>query len=293
VACGGGDGGDPDANTLVNHGFATPTVTMTAHQKSGTTWTDVGPADWSCLNTATDDVPAEVPTTVSGIAYGRNTDMEPVEGATLTAYAGTDFGTELDSTTTSEEDGEEGAWEVGLPAGRTRVAYKTVLEGYVDTYLINQYYEPDATTAEEDIEPVSDDTAETLLALINLVRDADTGILAGAIRDCEGHEVAGAIATVSATQGTPDHIQDAETFYFSAGAAKSLPVIQDSQHETNKDGLFMVVELPVSGLVYFQVWGFRDDQDPASDELTLIAELGAPVFANSIVTASLEARRTE
>ena len=40
-----------------------------------------------------------------------------------------------------------------------------------------------------------------------------------------------------------------------------------------------------------EVWGFLPDQDPASDELTLIAELGTPVIGDTVISASMEALR--
>ena len=64
------------------------------------------------------------------------------------------------------------------------------------------------------------------------------------------------------------------------------------QTYTNEDGLFMVIELPPSDEpLFLQVWGFLPEQDPRSDELTLIAELGVPVIGDTVISASMEARR--
>jgi hypothetical protein len=53
-----------------------------------------------------------------------------------------------------------------------------------------------------------------------------------------------------------------------------------------------VIELPVAPTAYVQVWGFPTDADLASGELKLIAELQAPVIADTVITGSYEPLRT-
>ena len=64
---------------------------------------------------------------------------------------------------------------------------------------------------------MSNATAETLPALIGETRTPGTGVVAGALRDCQHHEISNFIATVSSTSGTATPIDGAETYYFSAG----------------------------------------------------------------------------
>ena len=289
AACGGGgddDGGDGEE--LENPGFATPDAVTNAHTKEGAVWTEVGPANWDCLNTASDDAPSSVEIAISGIVRDFQNEDDVIADAMVAVYDGNDITGSAIAEAVSEADG---TYTLTLPTGTERVAYKTVAEDYLPTYLLNQYYDPDTEDQSEELEPISVSLANTLTAFINKERTLGLGVLAGAIRDCDGHEVSGAIATVSATRAEPDHVTGAETYYFSGGS-RSLPVRLSQRAYTNEDGLFMVIELPTSSTdVYLQVWGFLPDQDPASDELTLIAELGMPVIGDTVISASMEALR--
>ena len=288
AGCGGGDDDGGDGEELENPGFATPDTVTTAYTKEGAVWTMVGPANWDCLATASDDTPSTVDIELTGIARDFQNEDDVIADAMISVYDGNAItGTPI-AMATSEADG---TYALTLDAGIERVAFKTSAEDYLDTYLLNQYYDPHTVAQTEDLEPISVSLANTLTAFINKERTLGLGVLAGAIRDCDGHEVDGAIATVSATRGTADHVMGAETYYFSGGS-RSLPIRLSQQAYTNEDGLFMVIELPPSSSdVYLQVWGFLPEQDPASDELTLIAELGMPVIGDTVISASMEALR--
>jgi hypothetical protein len=291
AACGGDDdggGGGADAGNLENPGFATPDTVTTAYAREGEIWTEVGPANWACLNTASDDTPSTVAITLSGVVRDFQNDDDVIADAMISVYSGNDITGTAIATATS---GADGSYSLTLDPGVERVAFKTEADQYLDTYLLNQYYLPDTEEQEEILEPISVSLANTLTAFINKERTPGLGVLAGAIRDCDNHEVEGAIATVSSSRGAADHVDGAETYYFSAGS-RSLPVRLSQQGYTNDDGLFMVIELPPSSSdVYLQVWGFLPDQDPATDELTLIAELGMPVIGDTVISASMEALR--
>ena len=289
VACGGGDddGGDM-GEELENPGFATPDTTTTAHTKEGAVWTEVGPANWDCLGTPSADQPSTVEINISGVVRDFQNDDDVIADAMVSVYDGNDITGTAIVETLSEADG---TYALTLPGGVERVAYKTTAEDYLPTYLLNQYYEPAVEDQSEELEPISVSLANTLTAVINKERTLGLGVLAGAIRDCDGNEVKGAIATVSNGRTTADHVDGAETYYFSGGS-RSLPIRLSQQAYTNEDGLFMVIELPPSSSdVYLQVWGFLPDQDPASDEPTLIAELGMPVIGDTVISASMEALR--
>jgi hypothetical protein len=290
-ACGGDDdggGGGADAGNLENPGFAPPDTVTTAYTKNGEIWQEVGPANWDCLGTPSDDTPSTVAITLTGTVRDFQNDDDTISGAMISVYQGSDISGTPIAEATSETDG---SFTVELAAGVERVAFKTSAEQYLDTYLLNQYYEPDAAEQMEDLEPVSVSLANTLTAFINRERTPGLGVVAGAIRDCDGNEVKGAIATVSGSRASADHVTGAETYYFSAGS-RSLPVRLSQRASTNDDGLFMVIELPPSSTGSFlQVWGFTPDQDPASDEITLIAELATPVIGDTVISASMEAVR--
>lgn len=292
-ACGGGGGGSadddmPDASTGGNPGFQTPDVTTTAYMQDGASWTEVGPANWSCLNTPSGDEPSTAVITVTGTVRDFQNKDQTVSGASITAYDGTDFAGAGVATATSAGDG---TFSIDLPVGVERVAFKTAASEYLDTYLLNQYFEPAVAQQMKDLEPISLSLANALPAFINQTRTPGLGVLAGAIRDCDGHEVQGAIATVSSTRGAPEHLDGAATYYFQPAGDQDLPVRLSQQPYTNGDGLFMTIELPPTPTAYLQVWGFLPDQDPATDEMTLIAEIPAPVVADTVITASMEALR--
>lgn len=290
VGCGGDDdgGGGADAGALDNPGFATPDTVTTAYMQSGESWVEVGPANWSCLGTPSDDEASSVAITVEGTVRDFQEEADTITGADIEVFDGNDISGTPIATTTSTTGG---AFTVELAAGIERVTFKTEAEDYMPTYLMNQYYEPDVATQMEDLEPISVSLANALTAFINKQRTLGLGVLAGAIRDCDGNEVKGAIATASTTSGVANHVDGAETYYFSAGST-SLPVRLTQQATTNDDGLFMIIELPPTDSdIYLQVWGFLPDQDPSSDELTLIAEIAAPVVGDTIISASMEALR--
>jgi hypothetical protein len=290
AACGGDDdAGPPDAGPLENAGFARPTVTTTAYVDNNGVWQEVGPANWSCLNTPSDDVASSVEITLSGEINDFQTPTTSVSDATIELFPGTAIDQDPIATTVGDGDG---LYQLTVPIGQKRLAFKMSAENYRTTYLINQYLEPDQAAQDKELKPIADETFEIEQALINRTPTPGRGVVGAAIRDCDGHEVGGAIGTVSGTSGVADHLTDAETFYFSAATA-SVPVIHKQQTVTNKDGRFLVIQLPPTATAYLQVWGFTADQDPATDEPTLLSELAAPVLADFVVTASLEARRSE
>ena len=284
IACGGDGDGDADAGEeLPNPGFVTPTDITHAFSGGDGQWTDLGPANWDCLGTPSTDAASTVDITLSG----QTEDFQSgnaLPDALLTAYSDTNFGAAGIATATSDEDGN---WTMVLPTGQTRVAFKVVLEGALDTYSLNQYYEPDVDMQTADVNSVSLLTANALPAFIGVTRTIGLGILAGTIRDCDDNEVGGAIATVSETSAAAAHLTGAETYYFSAGST-SLPVRLTQQLVTNSDGLFVVIELPAAPSSFLQVWGYINGQTPGTDELTLLAEISSPVLADSIITADVE-----
>ena len=301
VACGGdddGDGGDGmtqiDAAVGGNPGFPTPTAVTKANMKMGGVWTEIGDADWSCLNTPSTDMPS----TQSIALSGKITDFQTgagVGGATVTAFPGImlggSSGAPVMSDSAAATKGNYTASLAALPSGTTRYGFKIEAAGYVKTYLLNQYLDPAMATQSRNIAAVSESTATALPAFVGVSRDPSKGVLAGAMRDCQGREVSNAVATVSSTAGTVTHLTGAKTFYFSAGSS-SLPVRPSMAATMNKDGLFVVLDLPPqTAPAYMQVWGFRTAAELSSGQMTLLAELAAPVEANAVITASVEVKR--
>lgn len=282
AGCGGDDGGETEELS----GFLPPEDITRAHTGGDGSWSEVGPANWSCLNTTSDDPPTTVDVTLAGTVEDFQSG-DKVPEAMVTLYTDSNIAGSGTETVTSDLDGN---FSVTIPTGSTRVGFRVVHEDALDTYALNQIYEPDTAEQSDTVNSVSLLTANALPAFIGVTRTPGLGIIAGSIVDCDGNEVSGAIATVSSVSGSPEHLAGSESYYFSA-LSTSLPVRHQQQLSTNSDGLFVVIELPTSAEAYLQVWGFVDGQDPATDDLTLLAEIPAPVLADSVITASLEPLR--
>jgi len=295
-ACGGSSSGNPDAGPPDamggNSGFVPPMDVTKANMESNGTWMELGDADWSCLNTASDDMPLQADLTLDGQINDFQNMSNGVPDPTVVAFAGTDYMTPFANGTVTG-DGSGNFTGLVIPAGTKRVGYKITAASYMDTFLLNQYYDPASTTGTQKISAISQGLASALPAFVGFERTPGTGVLAGAMRDCSGHEVSNAIATVSSTSMTHTDLDGAVTYYFSAAAG--LPVNHKQRTSTDQDGLFAVFELPAqTGNSYIQVWGFTSAADVAQGEagLTLLAELPSPVLADTVITGSIEPLRT-
>lgn len=287
AACGddGGTGDDDpgvDAADLPNAGFVPPTEVTKANEND----TEVGDADWSCLNTPSDDQATTVEITLTGVLNDFQTASTEIRDATVEVFQGIDIGNPVDEDGPTDVSGE---YTLTLPTGGTRWGFKLSAPDYLDTFLLNQYFEPGTAAQSLNISGISSGLATALPAIIGIVRDPAEGVLAGAMRDCQDREVSYAVATVSATSGQPDHLEGAVTYYLDAGAG--LPVRHDQLNHTDENGLFAVFQLPVTQMAYIQVWGFVDAADLADGEMTLLAEIPSPVVADTVITGSIEPLR--
>ena len=296
-ACGGGssssnpDAAPPDAMGG-NTGFVAPSDVTKANTNASGTWTEIGDADWSCLGTATDDSPLLADLTLDGQINDFQNMSNGVPNPTVVAFAGTDYMNPFASGTVTG-DGSGNYTGLVVPSGTVRVGYKITAASYMDTFLLNQYYDPSSTTGTQDISAISQGLASALPAFVGFERTPGTGVLAGAMRDCAGNEVSNAIATVSSVSAMHTDLDGAVTYYFSAAAG--LPVNHKQRTSTDQDGLFAVFELPAqTGNAYIQVWGFTSSADVANglDGLTLLAELPSPVLSDTVITGSIEPLRT-
>ncbi|MEZ4400029.1 MAG: hypothetical protein R3B06_08420 [Kofleriaceae bacterium] len=296
AACGGDDGGSIDAGTdidamvLENPGFPTPTMVTKANMNTGGVWTEVGDADWSCLNTPSADQPSTQAIALSGKIRDFQDSANGVRAATVTAFPGIMLSGSSGTATSGDTAQTAGDYSMSLamlPGGTTRFGFKVEATGYLKTYLLNQYFNPANATQTRNIDAISEGTANALPALVGISRDPAKGVLAGALRDCAGHEVSNAVATVSSTQGAVAHLTGAKTFYFSA--TNGLPVRNSQAPVMSANGLFVVLELPPqTAPAFIQVWGFRTAADLAAGTLTLLSELPSPVEANAVITGSFE-----
>ena len=283
AACGSPDA-PPDAPKDV--GFNKPTAGVRANTEvSSNNWMDLGPADLSCLNTASTDMPTSVAVTLhSSVKDFQSGNAVP--NAMVTAFKDVDSANPFDTQTA---DGNA-AITFTIPTGVKRFGFKMTADSALPTFLLNQYVDPampDQSISK--IQSVSSSTAATLPALIGETRTAGTGVIAGAFRDCSLHEMSNFVATVSSTPMMSTPIAGAEAYYFSA--AVGLPVHHQQQESASADGIFMVIQLPVAPTAYVQMWGFKTDADVAGGQMVLLAQLQVPVLADTVITGSYEPLR--
>lgn len=291
VACGGG--GSSSDKPMVDSGpkdigFSNPVATLKANREVSTdNWEEIGDADLSCLGTPANDPATSVVVSLSTFVLDFQSD-NPVPNSMVQVFRNQDLNDVFDTKTSDQT----AAITFTIPTGVTRFGYKMTSDSAMDTLLLNQKVKPDmAAQMESSIRSVSTTTAQTLPALIGVSRTPGTGVLAGAIRDCQDREMSNFIATVSTTssKGTnaePTIAPGADTYYFSPKVG--LPVRHSQQKHGSNDGLFMIIELEPAPTAYVQVWGYKTAEDMASDKKTLIAELQTDVIKDTVITGSYE-----
>lgn len=281
----GGDDPKPDAAVEVL-GFAPPTKSLKANIEMGeNNWVEAGPADLSCLNTPTADVATTMPSQLM-------TNVEDFQtGSVVAAATISIFTTDPNTVATTAVSDATGKLMIDVPTGTKRFGFKMKADGSIDTLLVNQVLKDDMAvhTAPATIAIVSLGTANALPALIGVTRTPGLGVIAGALRDCQGREISNFIATVSSTKGTTTRLPDAPTYYFSPRL--KTPSRNKGQPSASGNGLFMVIEIQPQASTYVQMWGYPTDADLAAGSLKLIAELAVPVIAETVVTGSYEPLR--
>jgi hypothetical protein len=288
-AC-GDDGGGTTPDASVDIGFNLPTVSLKANNETAPDqWTEVGPANLTCLGQPSDDVAS----TVAVALTTKVTDFQSgnaVPGAVVEVFKDQNY-MAVEANATADSNAMV---TLNLPAGIKRFGYKMTSSSSLPTFLLNQTL-PSPTQATQtvgEISSVSNATAATLPALIGQTRTVGTGVVAGALRDCDGNEISGFIATMSSTKGMANTVMGADSYYFDA--AVGLPVHHNRQAYASGDGLFMIIEIPSTNPTgYVQMWGFPTDADKAMGMagLKLIAELQVPVLADTVITGSYEPLR--
>jgi hypothetical protein len=278
AACGSSSTPKPDA---AQNGFTPPAAPLTAYDNSGTMPVMVDADFTSCTAIGMTTVAVAVSTTVKDFQS-----HNAVPNAMVTAFPGVST-QQTFATGTSDASGN---LVMTIPPGTGLFGFEmTTTDGTtMPTFLLNQSLDTDpAMTAQtiSKIQSVSVATAETLPALIGETRTPGTGVVAGALRDCQDHELANFAATVSSTSGTATPIDGAETYYFTPGV--DLPVRNTQEPSSSADGLFMVVQLPVAQTAYVQMWGY-EDMASVGGPMKLIAELQVPVLADTVITGDYQ-----
>ena len=292
VACSSDSGTKTPDAAQIDVGFNKPAKAAHANMESSGTWTDLGAADFTCLNQPTADVARTVEVTLNTVVNDFQSG-KMVTGAAVTAFAGTNPAVPFAAAVTTDSMGK---LTLTLPVNANpRIGFKMVggmsgADTQLETYLMNQYVEPStAIQTSPELLSVSNSTGMLLPALIGENRTAGTGVIAGAFRDCQHHEVSNVIATLSTTKDTTTLVPGAASYYFSL---VPLPVKHNVSDASGQNGLFMVIQLAPTPTGYVQIWGYKTDADLASDTLTMLGQLDVPVIADTVVTGSYEPLRS-
>jgi hypothetical protein len=278
---GGGTADGPTVNCAANGGadcFEMPTAAMV--KAAG------GVANFACpaevVNTR--DTEMQVMGTIVDFQNGNE-----LPGATIKAFYTSNITGTFDAMATADGTG---AYSLTLPAGaKSRMNWLQEYEEGLPTYALNVPLDitMNPVTGYER-ENISTLTANALPAFIGHPRTQGLGVVAGVVEDCDGDSVQHAIGTIASAPSDGDanniaFIAGAEVYYFISG----LPVKRTQRGDTNTDGIFVALEIPVTGTAYLQVWGFTSEADIAMGKagLTLISELQTPVIGDAVLAVGM------
>src|SRR5262249_22617462 len=154
------------------------------------------------LGTKSTDAPLGQDMVLSGQVVDFQDMKMGVAMAEVQAFADIDYQHPLPTVTADNK----GQFQITIPKGQVRVGFKVHAASYFDTFLLNQYGPPASTTGTLGIGDISMSLASALGAFTNFERTPGTGVLAGAMRDCQHREVSNAIATVSSVSMQATHL---------------------------------------------------------------------------------------
>jgi hypothetical protein len=282
---GGSDGGGGDAamvNCAANGGadcFELPTAAMT---KAATTTL----ANFSCapetIDTRTESM------TVAGNIVDFQTGND-LPNATIKAFYTAAITGAPDAMATADATG---AYTITLATGaKSRMNWLMEDAGGLPTYALNVPLDVTmAAVTGYDRENVSMLTANALPAFIGHARTPGLGVVAGVVEDCDGEVVQHAIGTIASASsdgsaGNIAFVPGAEVYYFISG----LPTRRNQRGDTNTDGVFVVIEIPVASQSFLQVWGFTAEADVAMGAagLKLVAELPVTVLGDAVLAVGM------
>jgi hypothetical protein len=120
-----------------------------------------------------------------------------------------------------------------------------------DTYEVHQTYGPDVTSVT--FNSVSEATSRLIPGLIGIDWDETTGIIAGAVYDCNEDPIQYAQIFFHDADGNVPGQGD--IFYFSVSGDTELPTTREAQPYTNTNGLWVAINVP-DGDWTVEAWGY-------------------------------------
>jgi hypothetical protein len=275
-----------DAAMTGNPGFAEPAQIIAA-------WTETSPGtfqaatlDLSCLGVMRNDAATTVAVTVTATLHDFQSG-NAVPNAMVAAFAGTAIASTLATGTANGS----GVAMMTMPVGTRRFGYRVTEANSRPTVHFDKLLAPATAAQAVTLRLLSNATAQTLPALIGISATPNLTIELGTLRDCQGHTISSAIATISTVSGFASHLGGVDTYYISETVG--LPVRHTQLTSTTKNGQFMVIEVPPTTAAFIQVWGFQSATDQMSHKLTMLAELAVPVPAASAMFTDHDPRATQ
>jgi hypothetical protein len=237
----------------------------------------MAPANFGCLGTHVDPAAptAATPLMVHVKDFEKKT---AVMGATVEVYLSlAKFNAHTPDATSAVTDAN-GMAALMVPPGSYRVIFRTTVDpsvsATVETIEFNRAYnDPERYS-------VSEATKGTIQAVLSLFPDDTQGVVAGAVRDCDDHDVGGVVFETASSGGAFDNATN--TFYF-VDVTKDSTVPVRAQKWTSGDGVFASLNVP-PGDVTITARGLLT----ANGALTELGTGLAPVRANSITVVQLE-----
>jgi hypothetical protein len=195
----------------------------------------------------------------------------PIAGVTIDAYSSIDMTTLVFTSTTGSDGTFSGTIPIGSPDTlHIKVTGSAILPGFA---LYQKY---DVTTPS-----ISDlvyyGPTQSLIDLIETTTRTDQDVaktaIAAVVKDCDGKNLEHAIVTVSSTSKTATHVAGVNVLYGPAGDLP-LPVVRSERADTNDNGAVALLNVPASGTLYVQAWGYLAAGDVAKGTagLKLLAE---------------------
>jgi hypothetical protein len=269
-----------------NPGFGLPTDGSGACQTLAAWLDEETPTtlDLSCLGTPSDDEPTGVAVSLQVSVVDFQND-DALGAATVAGFVGADPSDAFDSAIANGS----GQAQLMAPSGLGRHGYRIAAADYLETYELNRLLGPAQAAQSIEVNAVSFGSAAALAALVGVSRTPQTGATLVTLRDCSGHPISGAIATVSTTSGAVSHAAGGQTFYIAASSG--LPVRNSTLATTSARGQASVIELAPNATAYVQLWGIPPVAEVADRELVLIAEQRVPVGEDTFALAGLGPRR--
>ena len=160
-------------------------------------------------------------------------------------------------------------------------------------FAVFQYNEPAPTAAGMAVmgNSVSGTTIDLIPALLGIRRDSGLAVVSGRFEDCQGQYIQNAVVRIYDPDGNyiePGTANASPRYhYFNGNARDNLPNSEETQ--TQSDGLYVAVQIPVTGDGAYRVEGYAD----LGNGTERIACESARIFTDAVTILNLGPMRAD